>query len=115
VAAQYKIAAIQEHVSNPEDRATAEAAASILDKAITLTRSLSAEMMPPVFPGKNLLADLEWLAGDMQERFGLAVCLRAKTKQAEPSNAVREFLVRAVRELLFMSSAMLRSRQRMCL
>ncbi len=101
VALQYKIAAIRESASSLEERSTVGAAAGILDKAIALTRSLSVEMMPPVFPGKNLLADLEWLAGDMQERFGLAVRLRAKSEQVEPSDAVREFLVRAVRELLF--------------
>jgi len=101
VALQYKISAIREYASSLAERSTVEAAAGILDKAIALTRSLSAEMMPPVFPGKNLLADLEWLAGDMQERFGLAVRLRAKSEQVEPSDAVREFLVRAVRELLF--------------
>ena len=66
-----------------------------------MTRSLSAELMPPVFTGQDLLEDLGWLAGDMKEKFGLSVRLHQKTKQVEASDSVREFLIRAVRELLF--------------
>ena len=72
----------------------------IVDKAIERTRSLSADLLPPMLAGETLREGLVRLAGDMQQKCGLAVQLKVSPAAEPSSEALRMFICRAVRELL---------------
>jgi len=72
----------------------------LLDQAITESRSLVAQLSPTVLYERGLAAGLEWLAGQSQEKYDLAVEVEAD-RGAEPAEeATLVFLFQAVRELL---------------
>jgi PAS domain S-box-containing protein len=77
-----------------------EMTASILDEALTKTRSLSHELSPPFFDRQDLVALLEWLCGQMKTKHKLFVRLAADP-DIELTDALAAFLFRAAQELLF--------------
>ena len=72
---------------------------STLDEAIEETRTLTAELSPPVLREKDLDASLQWLAEHMQERHDLAVEVAGSCSLG--SEDLRVLLFQMVRELLF--------------
>jgi signal transduction histidine kinase len=71
-----------------------------LAEAIDVSRSLTAELSPPLLYERGLLAALRWLAERLREQAGLAVELAAGA-DAEPRHEVaRVLLFQSVRELL---------------
>lgn len=72
----------------------------IVDKAIQRTRSLSADLLPPILVGESLRDGLVRLAGDMEHQCGLVVTLKVSAVAEPKSEAMRVFICRAVRELL---------------
>lgn len=73
----------------------------LLDQALTESRSLTAELSPPVLYDAGLIAGLDWLARQMQARHGLKVHLDLDTEAAQVAEDIVVFLFQAVRELLF--------------
>src|SRR5262245_11298789 len=72
----------------------------LLKEAITASRSLTAELNPPVLYDAGLNAAVEVLAQNMQERHGLQIGV-ATDARAEPAvEQVRVLLFEALRELL---------------
>lgn len=71
-----------------------------LDEAIRASRSLSADLCPPVLHEKGLAAGLKWLGRQMQEKHGLVVEIESNEADEPASEQVRQFLFDAVRELL---------------
>jgi signal transduction histidine kinase/ActR/RegA family two-component response regulator len=73
----------------------------LLGEAIETSRSLSAELSPPILREAGLVPALEWLARWMQEKQGLKVELELQ----EPSGAIGEevavLVFQSTRELLF--------------
>ena len=75
-----------------------------LDRSFQLTRSLSAELAPPVLYECVPAAALKWLGTHTRRRHGISVTVRADPS-ADPEGAdVRVLLFRAVRELLLNSA-----------
>jgi signal transduction histidine kinase len=72
-----------------------------LDEAITVSRSLTAELSPRILYDAGLPAALEWLAADMEKKHGLAVKVYADPAANPAEETLREFLFQAVREGLF--------------
>ncbi len=73
----------------------------LLERAIEDTRSLTAELSPPVLYDAGLAAGLEWLGRWMREHHGLETDLDA-AESAEPAEEeLRVLLFQAIRELLF--------------
>jgi len=58
-----------------EKRNAISEVASIIDQAIETSRSLTAELSPPILYQSGLFAGLQWLARWMQEKHGLEVQL----------------------------------------
>ncbi len=81
--------------------ADCSAAVGIVEQAIRVTRMLSADLLPPMLGEESLERGLGWLAGDMRERFGLTVHLAVAPGFRSPSEPLRLFIYRAVREFLF--------------
>lgn len=76
-------------------------ALDILDKAIGVTRAISADLLPPVLVGERLSRALGQLVGDMKKQHDLDVSLDASDAAEPRREPVRVFVYRAVRELLF--------------
>ena len=83
------------------DGALLAKAEGILDGAVTLTRTLAAELSPAVLDTDSLGDVFDWLAGHMKTRYGLDVetSVEAGCRIADPT--VRVALYQVLRELLF--------------
>jgi PAS domain S-box-containing protein len=71
-----------------------------LDQSILASRSLTADLSPPVLHEKGLAAGLEWLGRQMHEKHGLLLDVNADAAAEPGDEQVRTFLFEAVRELL---------------
>ena len=73
----------------------------LLDEVLTESRSLAAELSPPVLRDAGLAAAFEWLTRRMERDHGLVIALDAD-EAAEPERPeIRTLLFEATRELLF--------------
>lgn len=95
-----------------------ERLAALLDEAIEATRSLSAELSPPVLQQEGLLAALDWLARHVAKTHNLTLDMDLPDTLAVPEANLRTLLFRSVRELVFnvakhadVDTASLRARQ----
>jgi signal transduction histidine kinase len=77
--------------------------ADVLERSFKLTRSLSAELAPPVLYKHGLAAALEWLAAETRKNYIMEVIVEADPLANPKAADVRIFLFRAVRELLLNS------------
>jgi PAS domain S-box-containing protein len=100
VSAMFSVTAIQKGGGSETTRRTAEQLADTLDEAIRASRSLSADLSPPVLHERGLAAGLQWLGRRMQERHGLDVGIETEAAAEPAAEQVRVFLFEAVRELL---------------
>jgi PAS domain S-box-containing protein len=71
-----------------------------LDESIRASRSLTADLSPPVLHEKGLAASLEWLRRQMHEKHGLTLDIETEAEAEPGAEQVRTFLFDAVRELL---------------
>jgi two-component system, chemotaxis family, CheB/CheR fusion protein len=74
---------------------------SLLDESISLTRNLSIDLSPAVLQGDGLSDALAWLAGQMQENYGLQVSIQNNGVSTRFEDTLRVLLFQAVREALF--------------
>jgi PAS domain S-box-containing protein len=74
---------------------------NLLDEAISASRSLTAELSPPILHEGGLLPGLEWLARWMADRHGLIVDLVMERDIPPLVEDVKILLFESVRELLF--------------
>jgi CheY-like chemotaxis protein len=80
---------------------SASEVAELIDDAIETSRSLTADLSPPILHQGGLFAALEWLARWMHDKHGLDVELLASEPMESPPEELGIFLFQAVRELLF--------------
>lgn len=73
---------------------------SILDKAIDTSRSLTAELSPPILHQGGLAAGLNWLARWLRDNHGMDVQLRIQPGLCPPAENVSVFLFQGAKELL---------------
>lgn len=96
------------YLLNPLDRSpdqtarqTAAEVRDALDRSIACSRSLTAELSPPVLHEEGLTRALEWLAVWMQQNHGLTVEFQGDNHIVPESEEVKVLLFQSVRELLF--------------
>ncbi len=82
-------------------RQGAQEVEELLDECIAASRSLTAELSPPILHEAGLNAGLEWLARWMADKHGLFVELSMESDTAQLAEDVRVLLFESVRELLF--------------
>jgi len=72
----------------------------VIAESIAMSRSLIADLSPPVLHDRGLGAGLEWLARRMQDKHGLSVelCIENNIELAED---IKHLVFESVRELLF--------------
>ena len=92
------------NANSPAKRdALAQAVNEALEKSFDLTRSLSAELAPPVLYEDGLAAALEWLTSQTAGRYNIKITVKADSSADPQAIDVRVFLFQAVRELLLNS------------
>jgi PAS domain S-box-containing protein len=76
---------------------------NLIDEAIQISRSLTAELSPPILLHGDFLSALEWLVYWMRDKHGLDVNLIAPAREKidSPGEEVVILLFHATRELLF--------------
>jgi PAS domain S-box-containing protein len=74
---------------------------SLLVEAIETSRSLTAELSPPILYQRGLTAALEWLVRWMQEKYELSVNLQVEQEIRIDQEDIMVLLFQSVRELLF--------------
>ncbi len=73
----------------------------LLGESISVSRSLTAELSPPVLYDQGLAQALQWLSRRAQEQHGLCVTVHADPSANPVDEDARILLFQAVRELLF--------------
>jgi PAS domain S-box-containing protein len=96
VAAKYRLASLEQG----GDRLLSEVV-TLLDSSLEVSRSLTAQLSPPVLRDAGLVPAIEWLARWMQETHHLHVKLNVLGKSEPAEEHVRIVLFEAVRELIF--------------
>ncbi|HSB77980.1 MAG TPA: CheR family methyltransferase [Candidatus Methylomirabilis sp.] len=87
---------------DPPVRQSCQQIGRLLDEAIADSRSLTAELSPPILRTRGLFAGLEWLARWSQEKHHLTVHLQAPAAPLPPlPEDLTALLFQSVRELLF--------------
>lgn len=72
----------------------------LLNESITASRSLTAELSPPIPRDAGLITGLEWLTRWMKEKYGLTVILETDEQYNVFRDDLKILLFQAVRELL---------------
>lgn len=100
---QQILAATKYSIQRFRDKASPEAvqqALTSLDQAISISRSLTVELRPPMLHELGLEPALEWLGRQAAEKFNLTVELQADHAVNPASEDLRSFLFEVVNELL---------------
>ncbi|MCE5278189.1 MAG: CHASE3 domain-containing protein [Planctomycetaceae bacterium] len=100
VGAKFRIA-ILGRTHDPVIREGVKEVEALLDESIKASRSLTAELSPPILQQGGLAEGLEWLARWMSDKHGLFVELSLQHEASPTDQGVKTFLFEAVRELLF--------------
>ena len=85
----------------PDSQATVLRIDGFLADCIRISRSLTAELSPPILYEAGLAAALRWLGRWFQETHGLAVHITAEHELLAEPEDVKVTVFQAVRELLF--------------
>lgn len=101
VGAKLSLATLRAKVKTKAHQQTVQQLADTLDEAIKASRSLTAELSPPILHEQGLAAGLEWLGRHAHDKYGLNVSVAADAYAEPAAEQVRIFLFEAVRELLF--------------
>jgi signal transduction histidine kinase len=101
VAAKFAVEASKKATSDEARLAAIARATSLLDQTIAASRSLTAELSPPLLHDAGLEAGLRWLSRWMLDRHGLEVTFDITADSVPVPEAMRIVLFQAVRELLF--------------
>jgi signal transduction histidine kinase/ActR/RegA family two-component response regulator len=100
VGARLRLALLERH--SPDGMSSAAAGVSeLLGEAIETSRSLSAELSPPILREAGLVPALEWLARWMREKQGLEVEVEVQGPSGAIGGEVAVLLFQSTRELLF--------------
>ena len=99
-AAKLQLGAMGSQQYHGDFRETARYIEGIVGECIQISRSLSAELCPPMLYERGLVAGLEWLAAWMRKKYGFKVDL-STVIIGELQEDVKVLVFESVRELLF--------------
>jgi PAS domain S-box-containing protein len=100
VGAKFSVATVQIGVDDAKVRQGLDQVKDLLNQSIDASRSLTAEICPPILYDGGLAEATQWLARWMKEKHGLDVDLRLDDHVDVPTNT-RMLLFQALREVLF--------------
>ncbi|HSL42413.1 MAG TPA: PAS domain S-box protein [Anaerolineales bacterium] len=87
-------------LNDPADREISDIEKELRD-ILEITRHLSIDLSPPILHGEGLSHAIDWLAGRMQQQYGLPIELQADGSFVIPDEDLHVLLFNCVRELLF--------------
>jgi PAS domain S-box-containing protein len=90
-----------EEMTYEDVKKTSEQIGALLNEALRVSRSLTADLSPPILHEAGLKAGLQWLSRSMFDKHGLKVEMITEADPKGLADDVRVFLFEAVRELLF--------------
>ena len=100
VAAKMQVAVLTGESNDFAREETVSTLESLLGESIRVSRSLAAELSPPILHDGGILAGIEWLTRWMSGKHGLRVDLAVEIDSPVLLEDVKVFLFEAVRELL---------------
>jgi signal transduction histidine kinase len=95
------LAETEDSTSTPQASADLDEMSDWLDRAVTTTRHLTADLSPPLDEQEGLTDTVTWLRHQMQDLHGLDVAVEANRPWPIPDQDLHVLLFRIVRELLF--------------
>jgi PAS domain S-box-containing protein len=98
VGAKFRLALVDRSVNVQQAKTEVS---ELIDDAIEISRSLTAELSPPILRQGDLIAALEWLARWVRRKYDLNVHLTAHEMLGPMSEDVIVLLFQGTRELLF--------------
>lgn len=101
VAARMRVDRARMHADDGETQQELVGVTELINETITASRSLAADLSPPVLNEAGLGAALEWLARWMRDNYNLRVEVYCEPGIHPISEEMRVTLFQAVRELLF--------------
>ncbi|HET8668629.1 MAG TPA: PAS domain S-box protein, partial [Terriglobales bacterium] len=101
VGARYNLELLRKQSSAPSAQETISRIDGFIADCIQTSRSLTAELSPPVLYEAGLASALRWLGRWFQETHGLGVRVKASCELLEEPEEVRVTIFQAIRELLF--------------
>jgi PAS domain S-box-containing protein len=101
VAAKFSASSLRQRAAAPELKSEAERILDLLGQSIDASRSLTAELSPPVLHDAGLVAGLAWLTRWMREKHDFVVEVQAEDSPIPLPVETRLMCFQAVRELLF--------------
>jgi PAS domain S-box-containing protein len=100
VAAKMQINGLMSNLGDAGLRQSASGIENLLSEAVQVSRSLAAELSPPILRDAGILAGLEWLSRWMSEKHGLQVQLVMNMDAPSLSESVKILLFESIREML---------------
>lgn len=101
VAAKMHAEMLRERLKDQEAAPAVDRFADLVQQSIEMSRSLTAELSPPVLYEGSFAAALNWMAREAQEKHGLKVEIHATPDIELARQETRTLLFRSARELLF--------------
>ncbi len=101
VGAKFGVAALRSDARTVTQQESLTQLGDVLDEAIRSSRSLTADLSPPILHEQGLTPGLEWLARRMLQKHNLTVEVETGVRVAFEAEQLRVFVFEAVRELLF--------------
>jgi signal transduction histidine kinase len=95
-----KVMEIQRNVAFCGHEQTLEDMRALLDQAIRATRSLTAEISPPILADLGLVAAMQWLGEQFEHRHDLVVTVTSNVSEGLTDDIVALTLFKATREFL---------------
>jgi PAS domain S-box-containing protein len=100
VAAKMQLSDLHSRIQNAGRKQEAATIEHLLDQAVQVSRSLAAELSPPILRDAGILAGLEWLSRWMFEKHGLKVQLNMEMDAPALAEDIKILLFESVREML---------------
>ncbi|MFH0976853.1 MAG: response regulator [Spirochaetota bacterium] len=100
VGAKWGIQAVQKKYMDDDLRQSLVRTAELIDESIKTSRSLVAELSPPILHNEGLVAAVKWLGKWMEEIHGIVIEIKAEIKIEPDSGGTSYLLFQSVRELL---------------
>lgn len=100
VTAKMRLGGVSEQIGSTDLKQTVDEIENMLGESVTMSRSLSTELSPPILYEGGLSDGLEWLARWMRDKHRFSVDLSFDTRPELPED-VKVLVFESVRELLF--------------
>lgn len=98
--AKLRLGVMADQLVTDELKRVAGQVRNLISESIQMSRSLSAELSPPIIHNNDLSAGLKWLAAWMRNNHGLSIDLAIQDRPELPED-VKILVFESVRELLF--------------